>query len=80
MEENVKDNGKIQAPRPRLVAGGSSRLADSLGVSRTHMSMVMHGTRRPGRALAARLRRLGVEWPLEGLGAAAPAAKEGGAR
>ena len=75
----MKNNGKIQAPRPRLVAGGSSRLADSLGVSRTHMSMVMHGTRRPGRALAARLRKLGVEWPLEGL-AAAPAAKEGGAR
>ena len=66
--------------QPRVWIRGCSRLADELGVTRSHMSMIMHGTRRPGRALAARLRKLGVEWPLEGLGAAAPAAKEGGAR
>lgn len=64
----MKKERRIPALRPRLVVGGCSRLADSLGVSRTHMSMVMHGTRRPGRALAARLRRLGVEWPMEGAG------------
>lgn len=62
------------AARPRLVAGGSSLLADRLHVSRTHMSMIMHGTRNPGPRLAARLRRLGVEWPLPGL------ARKGGAK
>lgn len=59
--------------RPRLMIRGCSELADRLGVTRPHLSMIMHGTRRPGRLLAARMRRLGVEWPMDGL------ARKGGA-
>ena len=50
--------------RPRLMIRGCSELADSLGVTRSHMSMIMHGTRKPGRKLAAQLREMGVKWPL----------------
>ena len=53
--------------KPRMWVVGSSRLADRVGCTRTHLSMILHGTRRPGRALAAKLRRLGVEWPVAGL-------------
>lgn len=29
------------------------------------MSMILHGTRKPGRKLAAEMKRLGVTWPVE---------------
>lgn len=70
MEEKVKAGKHVLTVQPRLWIRGCSRLADELGVTRSHLSMIMHGTRRPGRALAARLRRLGVKWPM---------AEEGGA-
>lgn len=56
--------------RPRLV--GTTALAARLGISRSHLYQVTRGGRRPSPALARRLRRLGVEYPLA-------ASKEGGA-
>lgn len=51
--------------RPRLLVRGCSELADRLGVTRAHVSMIMHGTRKPGRKLAAKLKEMGVKWPLK---------------
>jgi hypothetical protein len=28
------------------------------------MSMILHGTRKPGKKLAAKLKEMGVKWPL----------------
>lgn len=63
----MKNGKQLLAVRPRLWITGSSKLADRLGVTRNHMSMILHGTRRPGRELAARMRRLGVKWPIKEL-------------
>lgn len=68
----MKKQKLVLKPRERICYEGSSRLADRLGCSRTHLSMVLHGTRGPGKKLAAQLKRLGVKWPV--------AAEEGGAR
>ena len=53
--------------RARLLVRGCSELADRLGVTRSHVSMIMHGTRRPGRKLAAKLKEMGVKWPIKAL-------------
>ena len=50
---------------------GTGKLCRRLGISRNHLWMVRKGMRNPRRKLAAKLRRLGVEWPVAGL-------KEGG--
>jgi DNA-binding phage protein len=42
---------------------GLGRTARAVGVSRGHLSYVMHGQRKAGRELAAKLRALGVELP-----------------
>ena len=41
-------------------AVGLNETARRLGCSRGHLSMVVHGKRQAGKALAAKLRRLGV--------------------
>ena len=64
--------------RPRLA--GTKALCARAGISRSYLYGITRGKYAPSPKLAARLRKLGVEWPLEGLAAAAPAAKEGGAR
>ena len=61
----MKTEKHVLVAQPRLWIRGCSRLADELGVTRSHLSMIMHGTRRPGRRLAARLRAMGVEWPMD---------------
>jgi plasmid maintenance system antidote protein VapI len=40
---------------------GVCAAARYLGVSRVHLSFVLHGQRKPGAALAKRLGRMGVE-------------------
>lgn len=50
---------------PRVWVRGASTLADALGCTRSHMSMILHGTRKPGRKLAAKLKEMGVKWPLK---------------
>ena len=50
---------------PRVWVRGASQLADALGCTRSHMSMILHGTRKPGRKLAARMKEMGVKWPLK---------------
>ena len=66
-EVKVKKTKQTLSVKQRMWVTGSSRLADRLGCTRTHMSMILHGTRRPGKRLAAAMRRLGVEWPVAGL-------------
>ena len=44
----------------RTVFRGLSAAARRLGVSRTHLSYVLHGQRKPGKRLAKALERLGV--------------------
>ena len=61
----VKKTKQMLVVEPRLWIKGSSRLADRLGCTRAHMSMILHGTRKPGRKLAAEMKRLGVTWPAE---------------
>lgn len=43
---------------------GLNKAAKKLGVSRTHLSYVMHGQRKPGSDLAKKLKRLGFEVPV----------------
>ena len=52
------------AAEPRVWVRGASKLADEVGCTRSHMSMILHGTRKPGKKLAAKLKELGVKWPL----------------
>lgn len=61
----MKKTQQTLSVKPRMWITGASRLADRLGCTRSHMSMILHGTRKPGRKLAAQLKRLGVKWPLE---------------
>lgn len=42
---------------------GLGRTARALGISRGHLSYVLHGQRKPGKALAAKLRKMGIELP-----------------
>ena len=42
---------------------GLRRTARVLGCSEAHLSYVLHGRRKPGAELAAKLRKLGVEVP-----------------
>jgi len=49
---------------PRVWVRGASTLADALGCTRSHMSMILHGTRKPGRKLAARMKEAGIAWPI----------------
>ena len=42
---------------------GLGRTARALGVSRSHLSYVMHGKRKAGKELASKLQALGVEVP-----------------
>lgn len=51
---------------------GTGKLCRRLGISRNHLWKVRKGMRNPSRKLAAKLKRLGVKWPV--------AAEEGGAR
>ena len=39
---------------------GITKFAAELGISRTHLSRVMHGERKPGKALDKRMRRIGL--------------------
>lgn len=67
-EVKVKKTQQTLSVKPRMWITGASRLADRLGCTRSHLSMILHGTRKPGRKLAAQLKRLGVKWPVAGLG------------
>lgn len=70
---------------------GAGRAAEALGVSRPHLSLVLHGKRKASARLAARLRRMGLEVAegaaarpvgiaeTRGAGRKAMAAEEGGA-
>jgi DNA-binding phage protein len=42
---------------------GLGRTARAVGVSRSHLSYVMHGKRKAGKKLTAKLKALGVEVP-----------------
>lgn len=42
---------------------GLNKTAKKLGCSRTHLSYVMHGQRKPGAELAKKLKKLGVIIP-----------------
>jgi len=43
---------------------GLNAAAKKLGVSRTHLSYVLHGQRKAGAELAKKLKRLGVDYPV----------------
>ena len=45
----------------RVVYRGLTQAARALGCSRAHLSYVLHGKRKPGAPLAAKLKRLGIE-------------------
>ena len=66
-EVKVKKTQQALSVKPRMWITGASRLADRMGCTRSHMSMILHGTRKPGSKLAAQLKRLGVKWPLAGI-------------
>lgn len=42
---------------------GLNKAAKKLGVSRTHLSYVLHGQRKAGAELAKKINRLGIELP-----------------
>ena len=45
---------------------GLGRAARELGVSRGHLSDVLHGQRKPGKDLEKKLRRMGIRLDKEG--------------
>ena len=47
--------------RTQIVWRGLSKASRTLGVSRVHLSCVLHGQRKPSAKLARGLKRLGVE-------------------
>ena len=63
--------------RPRLA--GTKALCARAGISRSYLYGITRGKYVPSPKLAARLRRLGVEWPADGAAKGGAAAKKGGA-
>ena len=51
----------VRQERTQVVYRGLTQAAKALGVSRPHLSYVLHGKRRCGARLAARLRRMGID-------------------
>jgi len=56
MESNVKLEKK-----PVVRWHGITRCSKLLGISRTHLSRVMHGERSPGKNLEKRMRKIGLK-------------------
>ena len=59
MKRNNATLEKIE--QVRVVYRGLTQAARSLGCSRTHLSYVLHGKRKPSEALARKLKRMGVD-------------------
>ena len=56
-----ESRGLERMTETRVVYRGINQAARRLGVSRGHLSFVMHGTRRPGKELARKLSKMGIE-------------------
>ena len=52
--------------RTQVVYRGLTQAARRLGVSRPHLSYVLHGVRKPSEKLARGLRRMGVTCTVDG--------------
>ena len=57
-----RNNATLQRiEQVRVVYRGLTQAARLLGCSRTHLSYVLHGKRKPSEALARKLKRMGVD-------------------
>lgn len=55
----MRDQVKLEK-QPVVRWKGITRCASLLGISRTHLSRVMHGERKPGFDLEKRMRKIGL--------------------
>lgn len=58
-----RDTAPAHQLRPGKEFRGVTALARRVGCSQPHLSLVLHGERKPGKALAAKLVKMGVELP-----------------
>jgi transcriptional regulator with XRE-family HTH domain len=58
-----RDTAPAHLLRPGKEFRGVTKLARRLGCSQPHLSLVLHGKRVPGKALAAKLRKMGISLP-----------------
>lgn len=58
----MNDDVKITREERMVVRfSGVNRVARALGISPTHLTFILHGKRKPGPKLAAKMLRLGIK-------------------